>query len=130
MSMAEIPKGYVLQPDGSYSHPSRVGIARVDPGQRTEPAGPLVEAPRTRKGRARRLGKLWRGPRADPVVVVTMLSCRRRLLDDDNLAAGFKPLRDAISETLGIDDADPRVKWEPRQIESKREETIVRIAIL
>lgn len=128
--MAEIPKGYVLQPDGSYSHPSRVGVGRVEPSKRTEPAGSLVKAPRASKGRAVRLGKLWRGPGPDPVVVVTMLSCRYRLLDDDNLAAGFKPLRDAIADTLGIDDGDPRVKWEPRQIESNREETIVRIAIL
>ena len=128
--MAEIPKGYVRQPDGSYSHPSRVGITRMDPGQRTESAGPLEQAPRTREGCASRMGKLGRGPRADSVVVITMLSFRRRLLDDDNLAAGFKPLRDAIADTLGIDDGDPRVKWEPRQIESNREETIVRIAIL
>jgi len=128
--MAEIPKGYVLQPDGSYSHPSRVGVGRVEPSKRTEPAGSLVKAPRASKGRAGRLGKLWRGPGPDPVVVVTMLSCRRRLLDDDNLAAGFKPLRDAIAQTLGIDDSDPRVRWEPRQIESKREETIVRIAMI
>lgn len=128
--MAEIPKGYVLQPDGSYSHHSRAGIARVDTSKRTEPSGSLEQAPRTRKGSVRRLGQLVRGPGANPVVVVTMLSCRRRLLDDDNLAAGFKPLRDAIAETLGIDDGDPRVRWEPRQIESTKEETIVRIAMI
>ena len=34
-----------------------------------------------------------------------------RALDDDNLAGGFKAVRDAIAKWLGVDDADPRVAW-------------------
>ena len=48
--------------------------------------------------------------------VVTLTSYRRgKLLDDDNLIAGAKSLRDAISTSIGCDDADPRLKWEYRQ---------------
>lgn len=102
----------------------------MDAGERTEQARALEQAPRALPIRKGSVGKLRGGLGANPVVVVTILACRNRLIDDDNLAAGFKPLRDAIAETLGIDDSDPRVRWEPRQIESTKEETIVRIATL
>ena len=37
-------------------------------------------------------------------------------LDDDNLAAAFKAVRDGIADRLGLkNDRDPRVKWEYRQ---------------
>lgn len=34
-----------------------------------------------------------------------------RLLDSDNLAGGFKAVRDALAHLLGIDDGDPRITW-------------------
>lgn len=46
------------------------------------------------------------------VVVVTIIACRHRILDEDNAIAGAKPLRDAIARTLGFDDADPRIRWQ------------------
>tara|TARA_R110000868_G_scaffold398689_2_gene672063 strand:+ start:582 stop:941 length:360 start_codon:yes stop_codon:yes gene_type:complete len=35
-----------------------------------------------------------------------------RELDDDNLRGAIKAVRDGIADRLGINDRDPRVKWE------------------
>lgn len=64
----------------------------------------LVPRPKAEPRRQERLG-----------VVVTITSYRRRLLDEDNLIAGCKSLRDGIAASLGVDDADGRVKFECRQ---------------
>lgn len=61
-------------------------------------------------------------------VVVSLIRFGRRILDDDNNQGAFKPLRDAVSKSLGIDDADPRVRWEYGQCETRGEiGTIVKI---
>lgn len=60
--------------------------------------------------------------------VISLISFRRRELDGDNLVAGFKPLRDALADTLGINDADPRIRWQYGQCETRGETgTIVKI---
>ena len=62
------------------------------------------------------------------VLCVHLLSLRRRIIDDDNLVAGHKGLRDAIARSLGLDDGDPRIRWEYSQGETRGEQgTIVRI---
>lgn len=59
-------------------------------------------------------------------VSVSLIAFRRRILDGDNLVAGFKHLRDVISRNLGVDDADPRIRWEYSQCRTDgREGTIV-----
>lgn len=61
-------------------------------------------------------------------VSVEIISLRHRLLDDDNLVAGTKSLRDNIATSLGVDDADKRVRWHVGQCQtSGREQTIVKI---
>lgn len=45
------------------------------------------------------------------VVVVTLIRCGLRELDEVNLKASFKGLQDAIATSLGVDDADRRVLW-------------------
>lgn len=52
-------------------------------------------------------------------VVVSLVSFRRVALDDDNLNGGFKWLRDAIARSLGLDDADPRLRFECAQVITK-----------
>ncbi len=46
-------------------------------------------------------------------VVVRLTRVGKKLLDDDNLAAAFKYIRDGVAEALGVDDGDKRkVTWE------------------
>lgn len=52
-------------------------------------------------------------------ICITLVSFRHKELDDDNLSTGFKPLRDAIATSLGVDDADKRLLWEVRQVVTK-----------
>lgn len=42
-----------------------------------------------------------------------------RSLDGDNLQGAAKACRDAIAAYLGVDDADPRVRWEYAQRKDK-----------
>lgn len=44
-------------------------------------------------------------------VVVTLTRVAPRALDDDNLRAALKHVRDQIAEELGADDRDPRIEW-------------------
>lgn len=52
-------------------------------------------------------------------MVISLVRYSERSLDDDNLRTAIKPLRDAISGTLAIDDADSRIRWEYGQIETR-----------
>lgn len=64
------------------------------------------------------------------VVRIVLISIRRREIDDDNLASGFKHLRDCIAKTLGVDDRDKRVRWEYGCVLSRGpEQTIVKITL-
>lgn len=53
--------------------------------------------------------------KCDAGLRITLIAVRQKRLDDDNLAGGFKALRDAIADSLGIDDGDPRIEWIYRQ---------------
>lgn len=48
-------------------------------------------------------------PRTPCVVTLTHVG---PAMDGDNLQRAFKALRDAVAAWLGVDDADPRVRWE------------------
>jgi hypothetical protein len=64
-------------------------------------------------------------------VVVSLLALRRRPLDPDNNAASFKALQDAIAETIGLDDGDPRFNWQYQQMHSfGKEGVIVHIEVI
>lgn len=61
--------------------------------------------------------------------VVTLIRIAPRALDDDNLASGFKAIRDGIADRLGVDDRSPLVQWRysQRQGKPKQYSAIVRI---
>lgn len=60
-------------------------------------------------------------------LVVLLERESRGALDDDNLRAAFKGVRDQVAEWLGVDDRDPRVRWAYAQ--SRAPGFAVRIAI-
>ena len=48
--------------------------------------------------------------------VVTLTRHGPRKLDDDNLSAAFKRIRDGVADALGVDDGNRRrVRWEYKQ---------------
>ena len=52
-----------------------------------------------------------------------------RAMDDDNLAAGFKAVRDGIADWLVIDDGSDRVVWEYAQAKGAVREYAVRVQV-
>ena len=44
--------------------------------------------------------------------VVTLTRVSPRELDGDNLTMALKATRDGVADWLGVDDRDPRIKWE------------------
>lgn len=85
-------------------------------------------ATRSRRTKQHRLAAL--AVPAHPLpCVVTMVRVAPRALDDDNLASGFKALRDGIADRLGVDDRDPRVTWRYEQTRGKAKEYAARVRI-
>lgn len=58
-------------------------------------------------------------------VIVTLVSCRRRIGDDDSIAASLKPLRDGIADSLGLDDGDARIRFEYAQCRTDGEQGVM-----
>lgn len=72
--------------------------------------------------------KVQRRSKTCVVVHVTITSYRKREIDDDNLIAAGKNLRDLIARELSVDDNDKRIRWEYGQVITRGlEETHVRI---
>ncbi|MEM7789781.1 MAG: hypothetical protein AAF546_00135 [Verrucomicrobiota bacterium] len=65
--------------------------------------------------------------------IVTLISCRVRLIEDeDNLIGGSKALRDEVAKSLGLDDSDAVIEWRYYQtkVSTRKEEgTLVKIEI-
>jgi len=60
-------------------------------------------------------------------VAVCITVYRPRLIDDDNFIGGCKYLRDAIAQSLGLDDA--KIEWEYHQVKSQIKGTSVIVEI-
>jgi hypothetical protein len=79
-------------------------------------------SPAERRGQAR--------IRAGVEITVTLTAYVVRRLDPDNLAGALKPMQDTIADYLGIDDGDPRIRWECGCVETRgREGVIVTIQV-
>lgn len=55
------------------------------------------------------------GRKVELPCVVRLTRVGPKKLDDDNWANGAKGIRDAIARKLGVDDGDPRIKFEYEQ---------------
>ena len=98
----------------------RVPVELESPERKPDPVQALVRREKVQRGRKGRV-----------VAVVTILACRRRATDDDNITAGAKALRDAIATSLGVDDGDRRIRWECRAVQTEgQEHTLVKISLL
>lgn len=63
-------------------------------------------------------------------MTITITRIAPRALDDDNLRAGAKSIRDGITDALGLkDDRDARLRWEYEQARGKPNQYAVRISV-
>lgn len=67
--------------------------------------------------------------RASSTFVVTLARIAPCALDDDNLRAAAKSVRDGVADWLGIDDGDERIEWRYAQERGKPKEYACRIRI-
>jgi len=79
---------------------------------------------RSRRVKAERYATYWaiatqRKPELPCTVRMTRVGPTNGLDEGDNLNSAFKGCRDQIAEWLGINDRDPRVKWECAQRRAK-----------
>jgi len=61
-----------------------------------------------------------RGVRIALPCIVRLIRIGPRRLDDDNLASGFKGIRDQIARELGVDDGSDLVRFEYDQVVTRR----------
>lgn len=62
-----------------------------------------------------------------PAWKVTITRLSTRTLDDDNMVASAKNVRDGVAEALRVDDADPRVRFSYAQERAKAYGVRIRI---
>ena len=63
-------------------------------------------------------------------LTVTLTRIAPRALDDDNIRAALKSIRDGVADRLGIDDRDERVTWDYVQRRGKPKEYAVDIEVV
>lgn len=89
---------------------SAVGVAAVEsPAVQRRKVPPLARGAQTQA----------RGKRRVAICHVTIISFRRRFVDDDSIVASAKPLRDAIARTLQADDGSSLIRWGYGQVETQ-----------
>ena len=106
-------KGFYQQPDGSWSKRATVGGLAPKAQQPERPRSLDSQKPR----REKRKGRVE--------VVVSIIACRAREIDEDNLIAGLKWAKDSIAASLGLDDGDRRIRWEYGQAETRGEQGVI-----
>lgn len=74
-------------------------------------------ATQAKKRNNERAAVLAKMPRLNltPVFRVTLTRISKGTMDDDNLRATLKSVRDAVASRLGVDDRSALVKWEYEQ---------------
>lgn len=70
-------------------------------------------------------GKLRKQSSGGVVIVITLVSFRHREIDDDACIYSLVPLRDAIAASLGLDDADKRIKFQYSQVVTRGNEGVL-----
>lgn len=61
--------------------------------------------------------------------LVTLIRYSAGTLDDDNLTGALKAIRDGVADAFGVEDNDPRLKFQYAQAPAKRGEQSVGIKI-
>jgi len=61
-------------------------------------------------------------------LTVTLTRVAPRKLDDDNIRAALKSIRDGVADRIGVDDGDARVTWHYAQRTGKPKEYAVEIS--
>jgi len=89
-------------------------------------------AAKARRAKQERVTTAWMlaaEPKPSLPCVVLLTRIAPRKLDDDNLRGAFKAVRDEVARWLGVDDADPRVRWAYAQTRGRPKQFAARVTI-
>lgn len=88
-------------------------------------------ARRHRRVLAERQATAYACPKALPPLPVSVTFTRVSVgtLDDDNLRASMKGIRDELARRYGVDDRDVRIQWRYAQRRGKRGQWAVEVAV-
>jgi hypothetical protein len=103
--MSELPKN--VSESVRKLNPHLYGLGAVAPTKRER--SPVSALDQGGKQRRKRSGSV--------VIRVAIISCRHREVDRDSNIYSLKPIQDAISASLGIDDGDARIRFYFGQVE-------------
>ena len=91
-------------------------VGSVCPDQREPGPKPALEPHLSRKPKGK--GRV--------AVRCSIIVCCHKLYDDDNsISGGTKALRDAIAESVGLDDGDKRIRWHYGQLQTSGEQGVI-----
>lgn len=111
-------------------------VAHVPVRVTSTPNERLHWSAKARRVKAQRTAAYFELRRSNPTppawarVKVTLTRIAPRVMDTDNLAAGFKGIRDGVADFLRIDDGSDRVTWDYRQMRGAPKEYAARIEIV
>ena len=82
-------------------NPHLFGVGAVPADQPKQNPRPLRKVPAGEEGGEGGVAPILPRPsKPRPMARITLIACRRRLLDDDNLTASLKFMRDAVADSL------------------------------
>lgn len=84
-----------------------------------------INQPHTRRALGKDVSARKKGTRGVGYRVVLISCCRRYADSHDNLRHSMKPLVDAIANTFGLDDADPRIDWNYSQVKTNGQQGVI-----
>lgn len=70
---------------------------------------------RASRAKAHRRAAWLATPKRGLPLIVLLTRVGKRKLDGDNLQGSLKSIRDGVADRLGVDDANPMVRWEYAQ---------------
>lgn len=84
---------------------------------------------RAKRAQGERMAAKTQCPDFQLPCVVTLTRIAPRALDDDNLRPALKAIRDGIADRLGVNDRDPRVRWQYQQARGAPKQYAVRVRL-
>lgn len=91
---------------------------------------PKARRAREHRAAARALLQRYARPVHGGQITIGLVRIAPRKLDDDNLAGGFKAVRDGVADWLGIDDGSDRLRWTYGQRKGRAKEYAAQVVVM
>ena len=119
INLTDLPRRYQDQVAAQLYHEPHHSLGRLAPKAQSQRPGSLDCAPQAQRSCPPR-------PQDRAQVIATLIAfVNNHRSDNDNSITALKPMRDAVAAELGVDDADPSVRWQYAQAETRGAEGVL-----